>query len=77
VTVPADANDNFPVIETVGVSELPVNVDMLTPALSVTSSVTESLKNIVSPLDAAVNAEESVVWVPFAAEVATMNFAGP
>ncbi len=74
--VPAAVIVSVPLI--VGVLSVPpVHAEILTPAVRVTFSVTESRKKIVSPETASAIAPTNVVWVPFAAEVATIRCAGP
>jgi hypothetical protein len=70
--VPAVVIVSVPVI--VGVFRVPpVQAAILTPAVSVTFSVTESLRKIVSPDTASAIAPARVVCVPFAALVATIK----
>src|SRR3990167_1056277 len=78
VTTPAAENDNFPVIDIVGVAPDPGHETILTPAISVTSSVTDVRRKIVSPEVATASAAAKVECVALATEVAsTMNLQGP
>ncbi len=76
VDVPAPVIVSVPMI--VGVFRAPPDHPvMFTPGVMVTFSVTLSRKNMVSPDDATAIADASVVCVPLAADVATINLDTP
>lgn len=76
VDVPAPVIVILPVIEGVFTAD-PSQAARLTPIVSVTFSVTESRRKIVSPAEASAIAEANVIWLPFAGSVATISLATP